>query len=94
MNQNDLTPEQANGNYVVPVAELVAIKSEIYKIREGLDQIMHLLQTPQQDIPRPNNLEKYIGMWSDFDEEDEAIFASILAERGYYFTGRAQEPEE
>jgi hypothetical protein len=39
----------------------------------------------RESIPTPNNLERFIGIWSDLSEDDERLFNEIFAERKTHF---------
>jgi hypothetical protein len=45
---------------------------------------------PLEDTPATgeDNLERFVGMWSDFTPEEERVFQTILEERAGYFAGR------
>lgn len=56
-------------------------------IRRELSTIRELLQNRLSVKPPPgNNLDRFVGMWSDFTPEEEAIFKQIAEERSRYFT--------
>ncbi|MBX3057864.1 MAG: hypothetical protein KF770_15470 [Anaerolineae bacterium] len=76
-------------------AALAAVQAEMAMIRHELSTIRELLQN--RPLARPQSTDnpgRFFGMWSDFDELDEAIFTEILAERSHYFSSRLVDIED
>jgi len=85
-------PEAICGIYdgkVVRLLEPVQFKTPYQVMVTFMEPIEGDTTTTSKD-----NLEQFIGMWSDFTPGEDRVFQAILEERATYFTGREIELDE
>jgi hypothetical protein len=68
---------------VVRLLEPVQVENPCRVTVTFLEPIRKDVSTTDDD-----NLERFIGMWTDFTPEEDRVFQTILEERASYFTGR------
>jgi hypothetical protein len=68
----------ADGSYRVQPASDARTRVVVYHSTSGR-------KSYQEVVPTGNNLERFIGIWSDLSKEDERLFNEIFAERKDHF---------
>jgi hypothetical protein len=68
---------------VVRLLEPIQVESPFRVTVTFLEPIERDTATTDED-----NLERFIGMWTDFTPEEDRVFQTILEERASYFAGR------
>jgi hypothetical protein len=63
--------------------KLLAAAREVEILRAATTQVNHNLA--EEPISAENDLEKFIGVWADFTQEEDAVFGQIYEERPNYF---------